>query len=119
MKTAEARAEPSAETMGLERRPVLKTMVAPRKISCVRRVVKEHRTDETEFSILISDHWQGKGLGSARLRLLVQLRRRDRLGRIIGHISAENITMKTVSQEAGFDLHFDRSDSEWGAEMNL
>ena len=40
------------------------------------------------------------------------------LGRIIGHIQLRKITMKTVSQEAGFDLHFDRSDSEWGAEMN-
>jgi acetyltransferase len=61
----------------------------------------------------------GKGLGSELLRLLVQIGRKERLQRIIGHISAENITMKTMSEEVGFDLHFDEADNEWFAAINL
>jgi hypothetical protein len=43
----------------------------------------------------------------------------ERLQRIVGYISAGNITMKAVTQEVGFDLHFDKGDAEWKAEMNL
>jgi acetyltransferase len=85
----------------------------------VGRLIKEHGSNEAEFAILISDPWQGKGLGSELLRLLVQIGRKERLQRIIGHISAENITMKTVSEEVGFDLHFDEGDNEWFAAINL
>jgi hypothetical protein len=36
-----------------------------------------------------------------------------------GHISPENTTMKTVSEQVGFSLHFDRDADEWLAEINL
>ncbi|HEU5246626.1 MAG TPA: bifunctional acetate--CoA ligase family protein/GNAT family N-acetyltransferase [Candidatus Udaeobacter sp.] len=97
----------------------LKNRDGSHQILGVGRLIKEHGTDEAEFAILISDPWQGKGLGSELLKLLVQIGRRERLHRIIGHISAENITMKTVSKEVGFDLHFDEADNGWFAEMNL
>jgi hypothetical protein len=46
-------------------------------------------------------------------------RRKERLCRIIGRISPENTTMKTVSEQVGFRLRFDRKESECLAEMNL
>jgi acetyltransferase len=85
----------------------------------VGRLIKEHGTDEAEFAVLISDPWQGKGLGSELLKLLVQIGHKERLSRIIGHISPENTTMKTVSEQVGFSLHFDRAADEWFAEINL
>jgi acetyltransferase len=68
--------------------------------------------------VLVSDSLQGKGLGSELLKLLVQIGRKERLGRITGRISAENITMKTVSEEVGFDLRFDQIEGEWKAETS-
>jgi acetyltransferase len=62
---------------------------------------------------------QGKGLGTELLRLLVQIGRKERLSRITGRISAENITMKTVSEEVGFGLLFDEIEGEWKAEIKL
>ena len=85
----------------------------------IGRLVKEHGANEAEFSILISDPWQGKGLGTDLLRLLVRIGRKEGLQRIIGHIVAENIMMKKVSEEAGFQLRFDPADNEWFAEINL
>jgi acetyltransferase len=85
----------------------------------VGRLIKEHETNEAEFAVLISDPWQGKGFGSDLLKLLVQVGRKERLRRIIGHIAPENTTMKTVSEEVGFSLHFDRDADEWFAEIAL
>jgi hypothetical protein len=49
----------------------------------------------------------------------VQIGRKEHLQRIIGYVAPDNIVMKCVSQEAGFDLHFDRSANEWFAELKL
>jgi len=85
----------------------------------VGRLVKERGTNEAEFAVLISDLWQGKGLGSELLKLLVQVGRKEGLRRITGHISPENATMKTVSEQVGFRVYFDRAADEWFAEINL
>jgi acetyltransferase len=85
----------------------------------VGRLIKEHGTDEAEFAVLISDPWQGKGLGTELLKLLVQIGGKERLRRITGRISAENITMKTVSEEVGFNLRFNEGEREWKAEIAL
>jgi hypothetical protein len=53
------------------------------------------------------------------LKLLVQIGRKEALRRITGHISPENTTMKTVSEQVGFSLHFDREADEWLAEIAL
>jgi acetyltransferase len=85
----------------------------------VGRLIKEHGTEEAEFAILVSDPWQGKGFGSEILKLLVQIGRKEGLQRITGRISPENTTMKTVSEEVGFTLHFDRQANECMAEIAL
>jgi acetyltransferase len=85
----------------------------------VGRLIKEHGVAEAEFAVSVSDPWQGKGLGTELLKLLVEIGRRERVQRIIGHISAENITMKKVSEEVGFKLRFDDTACEWKAEITL
>jgi len=85
----------------------------------VGRLIKEYGINEAEFAILISDPWQGKGLGSELLKLLVEIGRKERLARITGHIAAENTMMKRVSEEVGFGLRFDEDDNEWLAEIEL
>ena len=85
----------------------------------IGRLVKQHGANEAEFSVLISDPWQGKGLGTDLLRLLIRVGRKEGLQRIIGHIVAENIMMKNVSEEAGFQLRFDSANDEWFAELIL
>ncbi len=81
----------------------------------VGRLIKEHDTKQAEFAILISDPWQGKGLGTELLKLLVEIGRREGLRRIFGYISAENLPMKTVSEEAGFHVRFDMAEHQWKA----
>jgi acetyltransferase len=84
----------------------------------VGRLIKEHGTGEAEFAVLVGDPWQGKGLGTELLKLLVQIGRKERVRRIVGHIASENTLMKQVSEEVGFTLRRDSNDA-WRAEINL
>ena len=85
----------------------------------VARLFGEPQCDKAEFALLISDRWQGKGLGTVLLELLVRLGRQSHLRRIIGHILPDNTAMKRVSEKVGFKLHFDADAGEWLAEIDL
>jgi acetyltransferase len=85
----------------------------------VGRLSKLHGLDEAEWAIIISDQWQGNGLGTKLLRLLVEIGRKEKLSRLIAHILSDNTVMQHVSKKAGFQLHFDRAAGEWRAELAL
>ena len=46
----------------------------------VGRLFKVHGLNEGEFAILISDQWQGQGLGIYLLKLLVDIGRKEGVG---------------------------------------
>jgi acetyltransferase len=84
----------------------------------VGRLSRAHGSDEAEFALLIGDRWQGHGLGTRLLELLVQIGREEGLARIIGHILPENGAMQRVARKAGFTLRFDAAAVEWEAEID-
>ena len=90
----------------------------PSPLLGVGRLIKEHEIDEAEFAILVGDPWQGKGLGTELLKLLVQIGRKEHVRRIVGYIARENMLMKQVSEDVGFTTRRD-SNNDWRAEMNL
>ena len=85
----------------------------------VGRLFRELGCDEAEFALLISDSWQGRGLGTALLNLLVAVGRQSHLRRIIGHILPDNTAMRHVCEKVGFKLRFGSDVGEWLAEINL
>jgi acetyltransferase len=85
----------------------------------IARLIRSHGLDEAEFAILIADAWQGKGLGTALLRRLVETARTEKFRRITGRILAENGRMLEVSRNAGFHLRWRADDGEWEAEIRL
>ena len=85
----------------------------------VGRLNKAHGLDEARFAIVISDAWQGKGLGTQLLKLLVQIGRQEKLSRITGSMLLENARMCRVCQNTGFKVVFDEKQNEWKAEMAL
>ena len=90
-----------------------------REILGVGRLVKEHGTNEAEFAILISDSWQAKGLGTQLLKMLLEVAKRERVRRVVGHILPENTAMKSVSEQLGFKLHLDQATGDSLAEIDL
>ena len=85
----------------------------------VGRLSKLHGANEAEFAIIVGDQWQGHGLGTRLLELLVQIGREEKLARIIAHILPDNSAMQRVSRKCGFELRRQPLDEEWLAEIIL
>jgi acetyltransferase len=74
----------------------------------VGRLSKIYGSDAAEFAILVSDDFQGQGLGTEFLRRLVEIGREEGdIGRITAYILAENIGMRRVAEKLGFSLKFE------------
>ncbi len=75
-----------------------------RKIIGASRISRYHGRPEAEFSVLISDPFQGKGLGSELLKRLLQIGRDEGIKKITGDILYENVVMQRICEKLGFRL---------------
>jgi acetyltransferase len=89
------------------------------EIIAVGRLSKARGLNEAEFALLISDRWQGQGLGTELLKRLVQVGRDEKLGRITALILSENHAMHHLSKRAGFKLERDPESHDFRAEIIL
>jgi acetyltransferase len=76
-------------------------------------------TDEAEFSVLISDGFQRRGLGTLLVGQLLEIGRAEDLRRITADILFENYPMQRVSQKLGFHLHRDTEEMVVKADLDL
>jgi acetyltransferase len=75
--------------------------------------------DEAEFSVLISDKYQRRGLGTELMRRLVQVGREEQLKRISASVLPENAGMQAVCKKLGFTLKRDSEEEVIRAEIKL
>jgi acetyltransferase len=87
------------------------------KIIGVGRLRKLHGTDDAEFAVLVSDEYQGRGLGIELTKRLIQVGRDEKLGRIVGDVLADNANMIRVCQKLGFRLRGEFDDPVLRAEL--
>jgi acetyltransferase len=73
-----------------------------RQIIAVAHLIKAYGANEAEVAIVISDDWQGKGLGTKLLGDLVAIGRTEGLERIVGYILPENYVMQHICRKLGF-----------------
>jgi acetyltransferase len=74
------------------------------RIVAVGRLKKTHGTNEAEFALIISDEYQGRGLGSELLRRLLDVGKHEQFSRITGDILPDNLTMQRICEKLGFEL---------------
>jgi acetyltransferase len=74
----------------------------------VGRLSKIFPSQDAEFAIVVSDQFQGRGLGSQLLSLLLQIARNEKLKRIAADILPENGEMQRLCERLGF--HIQRND---------
>jgi acetyltransferase len=75
--------------------------------------------EEAEFSILVSDKYQRRGLGTLLLGRLLEIGRTEGLKKITAEILLDNYPMQRISKNLGFTLHRDMEDMVVKAELDL
>jgi len=74
--------------------------------NAILAVARLRKIDETdaELAVLITDEYQGRGLGTELSRRLVEIARAEKIERVIAEILPENIHMQRVCRELGFRM---------------
>ena len=85
----------------------LKPSSSEREILAVGRLTKVHLENEAEMAMLITDEYQGHGLGTEIWRRLVDIARAEKLARVHAYMLGENVTMQEVCRAVGFELESD------------
>jgi len=73
-------------------------------IFAVGRLNKLLPKNEAELAVLVTDEYQGRGLGTELLRRLIQVAREQKLNRIVAEMLRDNIVMQTVLKKLGCRL---------------
>jgi acetyltransferase len=74
-----------------------------RAIYAVGRLSKfRGEDDEARMSLLVSDKYQGKGIGIELIRRLIAAAKHEKIKRIIAVMSQENTSMQNLCRKAGF-----------------
>jgi acetyltransferase len=76
------------------------------EILAVGRLTRAHRANEAEFAVLISDSFQGRGLGTELVKRLIDIGRIEGLERITADILGENRYMIEICKALGFGLRY-------------
>ncbi len=73
-----------------------------RRIMAVGRINKLHGKNEAEVAVLVSDQYQGLGLGNELLRRVVQIARDEKLSEVSAEMLPDNIAMQVIMKHHGF-----------------
>ena len=70
----------------------------------VARVILQKGLKAGEFSVLVGDPWQGKGIGAALLKRCLEIARERGIENVHGTVLAENSQMLTLGRRLGFKI---------------
>ena len=74
------------------------------RIVAVARLARSTDTAEAESAIVVRDDYQGQGLGTYMLKLLVQVARSMNIERLTAWVMAGNLHMLHIVQKSGLDV---------------
>jgi acetyltransferase len=88
-------------------------------IAGVGRLVRLPDDESAEFALLISDPFQGRGVGSELLARLIRVARAAGLKKLIGLVLGENHPMRDLCRKLNFDVRWDETEGALRAELEL
>jgi len=89
------------------------------EIIAAGRLIKLYGGHEAEFTILVSDAYQGFGLGSEMLRRLVDIGKQEGVKHVYGNIVGDNTNMLRVTERLGFKLVGEQKEGLMRVELDL
>ncbi len=100
-----------------DREMALVAETADHEILGVGRMSKVHGTREAEVAVLISDKWQGRGLGKELLSRLLVAGADEKLERLTADILPDNRSVMRICEKLGFSLKHNLDDEVVRAEF--
>jgi acetyltransferase len=85
----------------------------------VGRMMKIHGTTEAEVAVLISDKWQGRGLGKELLARLLIVGADEKLSKLTADILPDNRDVMRICEKLGFTLKHSLDDEVVRAEFKI
>jgi acetyltransferase len=89
------------------------------EILAVGRLTKSNDANEAEFAVLISDKFQGHGLGTELVKTLLEIARVEGLDRVTADILGENRQMIEICRLSGFRLRHSMGEGVVKAELDM
>ncbi|MGW8187621.1 MAG: GNAT family N-acetyltransferase, partial [Desulfobacterales bacterium] len=71
----------------------------------ISRIIIEHDLKNAEFSVLVGDAWQGKGVGAELLKHSLRIAKERGIESIWGLVLTENTQMLGLGKKMGFKIH--------------
>ncbi len=90
-----------------------------KEILGVGRLQKLSGTDQGEFSVVVTDKWQGSGLGTELLCRILAVAREEKLKQVTAYIHVENSVMQHICQKLGFQIERSADDKILKAVINV
>ena len=90
-----------------------------REILAVGRMMKLFGSNDAEVAVLVSDQWQGRGLGKELLARLVTVGRDEKLSKLTADILPDNRDVMRLCEKLGFTLKHSAEDDVVRAEFAL
>jgi acetyltransferase len=89
------------------------------EIIAVGRLIKVHGVNDAEFAIVLGDRWQGHGLGTNFLELLLEIGRQEGVEHVIGQMLPDNHAMQRICKKLGFAIYYDNLSEVVEAKIKL
>ena len=83
------------------------------------RLTKIHGTNEAEVAVLVSDRYQGRGLGKELLARLVKVGADEKLAKLVADILPDNRDVMRICEKLSFNLRHSLEDEVVKAEYPL
>jgi acetyltransferase len=77
-----------------------------RRIIAVARLTRIHASRDAEFAIVVTDEFQGQGLGTELLGRLLEIARSEGVARVVADMLSENREMQRVCERHGFTVTY-------------
>jgi len=83
------------------------------------RIIGDPDGKSAEFSVLVADAWQGKGIGALLLRRCLEIAKRRGMEIVWGTVLQENRNMLKLAKKQGFDIKPGESSGEFTLRIDL
>lgn len=85
----------------------------------VARVINERNQKHAEFSVVVGDKWQGKGIGAELLKRCLKIAKERNIETVWGNVLAENVQMLKLGKKLGFKIKRIPGSNEYELRLDL